>query len=186
MIGSGMREGPDRVADWLVGMNGSRAATIRLKDLFSIGRVQTAVLALLVERRKVRDDFTPQPYWLVKGTFRGEKGTWQGLWVHEGKSRLTSREEAQKIVSGIENRQGVVTSAKKTKKSQPPPLLYSLTDLQQDANIRFGFSAKQTLEIAQDLYERKKCLSYPRTDSRVLGSKNVSMVQGLVQKLTKA
>ncbi|MEE4602136.1 MAG: DNA topoisomerase [Desulfobacteraceae bacterium] len=141
MIGSGMREGPDRIADWLVGMNGSRAATIRLKDLFSIGRVQTAVLALLVERRKARDDFTPQPYWLVKATFRGEKGTWQGLWVHEGKSRLTSREEAQKIVDAIENRQGVVTSSKKTKKSQPPPLLYSLTDLQQDANFRFGFSA---------------------------------------------
>jgi DNA topoisomerase-3 len=138
-----------QIADWLVGMNGSRAATIRLKDLFSIGRVQTAVLALLVERRKARDDFTPQPYWLVKGTFRGEKGTWQGLWVHEGKSRLTSCEEAEKIVAGIENRPGVVTSSKKTKKSQPPPLLYSLTDLQQDANIRFGFSAKQTLEIAQ-------------------------------------
>ena len=130
-----------QIADWLVGMNGSRAATIRLKDLFSIGRVQTAVLALLVERRKARDDFTPQPYWLVKATFKGEKGTWQGLWVHEKKSRLTSREEAQKIVIGIENRQGVVTSSKKTKKSQPPPLLYSLTDLQQDANIRFGFSA---------------------------------------------
>jgi DNA topoisomerase-3 len=175
-----------QIADWLVGMNGSRAATIRLKDLFSIGRVQTAVLALLVERLKARDDFTPQPYWLVKATFRGEKGTWQGLWVHEGKSRLTSREETQKIVAAIENRQGVVTSSKKTKKSQPPPLLYSLTDLQQDANIRFGFSAKQTLEIAQGLYERKKCLSYPRTDSRVLGSKNVSMVQGLVEKLSKA
>ena len=83
-----------QIADWLVGMNGSRAATIRLKDLFSIGRVQTAVLALLVDRRKARDDFTPEPYWLVKGTFRGEKGTWQGLWAHEGKSRLTSREEA--------------------------------------------------------------------------------------------
>jgi DNA topoisomerase-3 len=175
-----------QIADWLVGMNGSRAATIRLKDLFSIGRVQTAVLALLVERRNARDDFTPTPYWLVKATFSGEKGTWQGLWFHEGKSRLTSREEAQKIVGGIENRQGVVTSSKKTKKSQPPPLLYSLTDLQQDANIRFGFSAKQTLEIAQGLYERKKCLSYPRTDSQVLGSKNVSMVQGLVEKLTKA
>ena len=89
-------------------------------------------------------------------------------------------------MAGIENRQGVVTLSKKTKKSRPPPLLYSLTDLQQDANIRFGFSAKQTLEIAQGLYERKKCLSYPRTDSQVLGSKNVSMVQGLVEKLSKA
>jgi DNA topoisomerase-3 len=173
-----------QIADWLVGMNGSRAATIRMKDLFSIGRVQTAVLALLVERRKERDNFKPEPYWLVKAMFRGEKGTWQGLWLHEGKSRITSREDAQNIIAAIENRQAVVTSSKRTKKSQPPPLLYSLTDLQQDANIRFGFSAKQTLEIAQGLYEKKKCLSYPRTDSRVLGSKNVSMVQGLIQKLT--
>jgi DNA topoisomerase-3 len=175
-----------QIADWLVGMNGSRAATIKMKDLFSIGRVQTAVLALLVERRKERDNFRPEPYWLVKAVFRGEKGTWEGLWVHEGKSRISSREDAQRIIAGIENRQGVVTSSKRTKKSQPPPLLYSLTDLQQDANIRFGFSAKQTLEVAQGLYERKKCLSYPRTDSRVLGSKNVSMVQDLVQKLKKA
>jgi len=173
-----------QIADWLVGMNGSRAATIRMKDLFSIGRVQTAVLALLVVRRKERDNFKPEPYWLVKAIFRGEKGTWQGLWIHEGKSRIISREDAQNIISAIENRLGTVTSSKRTKKSQPPPPLYSLTDLQQDANIRFGFSAKQTLEIAQGLYEKKKCLSYPRTDSRVLGSKNVSMVQGLIQKLT--
>ncbi len=156
-----------------------------MKDLFSIGRVQTAVLALLVERRKERDSFKPEPYWLVRATFRGEKGTWRGLWVHEGKSRITSRQDAHNIIAAIENRQGVVTSSKRTQKSQPPPLLYSLTDLQQDANIRFGFSAKQTLEIAQDLYERKKCLSYPRTASRVLGSKNVSLVQGLIQKLAK-
>jgi DNA topoisomerase-3 len=174
-----------QIADWLVGMNGSRAATIRMKDLFSIGRVQTAVLALLVERRKERDNFKPEPYWLVRATFRGEKGTWRGLWIHEGKSRITARQDAHNIIAAIENRQGVVTLSKRTKKSQPPPLLYSLTDLQQDANIRFGFSAKQTLEIAQSLYEKKKCLSYPRTDSRVLGSKNVSMVQGLIQKLTK-
>jgi len=174
-----------QIADWLVGMNGSRAATIRMKDLFSIGRVQTAVLALLVERRKERDNFKPEPYWLVKATFKGEKGTWRGLWIQEGKSRIFSRKDAENIITAIENRQGVVTSSKRTQKNQPPPLLYSLTDLQQDANIRFGFSAKQTLEIAQDLYEKKKCLSYPRTDSRVLGSKNVSMVQGLIEKLAK-
>lgn len=172
-----------QIADWLVGMNGSRAASIRMKDLFSIGRVQTAVLALLVARRKERDNFKPEPYWLVKATFKGDKGTWQGLWIHDGIGRISSRKDAQDIIASIENRMGVVTSSKRTKKSQPPPLLYSLTDLQQDANIRFGYSAKLTLEIAQDLYERKKCLSYPRTDSRVLGSKNVSMVKGLIEKL---
>jgi len=172
-----------QIADWLVGMNGSRAASIRMNDLFSIGRVQTAVLALLVDRRKDRDNFTPEPYWLVKATFKGEKGTWQGLWIQDGIGRISSREDAQNIIASITNRMGVVISSKRTPKSQPPPLLYSLTDLQQDANIRFGFSAKLTLEIAQDLYERKKCLSYPRTDSRVLGSKNVSMVKGLIEKL---
>ncbi|CAB1082967.1 DNA topoisomerase III (EC [Olavius algarvensis Delta 1 endosymbiont] len=174
-----------QIADWLVGMNGSRAATIRLKDLFSIGRVQTAVLALLAARRAERDNFKPEPYWLVRATFKGEKGIWQGLWTHSGKNRITSRQDACNIIDAIANRRGVVTSSKRTKKSQPPPLLYSLTDLQQDANIRFGFSAKQTLEIAQGLYEKKKCLSYPRTDSRVLGSKNVAMVQGLIQRLSK-
>ena len=174
-----------QVADWLVGMNGSRAATIRMNDLFSIGRVQTAVLALLVDRRKERDKFKPEPYWMVRATFRGEKGAWPGLYIHEGKSRIPSRKEAQRIIAAIENRQGVVTSSERTQKRQPPPLLYSLTDLQQDANIRFGISAKQTLEIAQNLYEKKKCLSYPRTDSRVLGSKNVSMVQKLIQRLSK-
>jgi len=174
-----------QIADWLVGMNGSRAATIRLKDLFSIGRVQTAVLALLAARRAERDNFKPEPYWLVRATFKGEKGTWRGLWTRAGKNRIASHQDARNIVDGIANRRGVVTSSKRTQKSQPPPLLYSLTDLQQDANIRFGFSAKQTLEIAQGLYEKKKCLSYPRTDSRVLGSKNIAMVQGLIQRLAK-
>lgn len=175
-----------QIADWLVGMNGSRAATIKLKDLFSVGRVQTAVLALLAARRKERDDFKPEPYWLVRALFRGEKGTWQGIWVHGGKSRIAAREQALGIVAGIQDRQGVVSASRKTKKSQPPPLLYSLTDLQQDANIRFGLSAKQTLQIAQELYERKKCLSYPRTDARVLGTDNVAMVQKLIGTLTAA
>jgi DNA topoisomerase-3 len=174
-----------QVADWLVGMNGSRAATIRMKELFSIGRVQTAVLALLVERRKERDKFKPEPYWLVRATFRGKKGAWPGLYIHEGKSRIPSRKDAHQIIAAIENRQAVVTSSERTQKRQPPPPLYSLTDLQQDANIRFGISAKQTLQIAQNLYEKKKCLSYPRTDSRVLGSKNVSMVQELIRRLSK-
>ncbi len=172
-----------QIADWLVGMNGSRAATIRMKDLFSVGRVQTAVLALLVARRQTREHFKPEPYWLVRATFKGQKGIWIGLWINKGQSRIDRREAALRIVDSIRDRTGTVTSAKKMRKRQPPPLLYSLTDLQQDANVRFGLTAKHTLEIAQGLYEQKKCISYPRTDAKVLGSKNEAMVQDLVKKL---
>ncbi len=175
-----------QIADWLVGMNGSRAATIKLKDLFSIGRVQTAVLALLVDRHKKRNAFVSEPFWQVKASFFNAKGTWQGLWVIEDQSRIQTLAAARALVDRIKSRTGVVAMVKKEKKQTPPPLLYALTDLQRDANIRFGLSAKQTLDIAQGLYEKKKCLSYPRTDSRVLGSKNIAMIAALVKKLSVA
>ena len=175
-----------QIADWLVGMNGSRAATIKLKDLFSIGRVQTAVLALIVDRHKERAAFVSEPFWQVKASFFNPKGTWQGLWVLDNQSRIPTAAAARDLIQRIENRTGVVTGVKKEKKQTAPPLLYSLTDLQRDANVRFGFSARQTLDIAQALYERKKCLSYPRTDSKVLGSQNVAMTAKLVEKLSGA
>ncbi len=171
-----------QIADWLVGMNGSRVATLKMNDLFSIGRVQTAVLALLVERFKARKEFKPEPYWLLSARFAGDKGVWWGSWFKEKETRFTEKEKALSVLSAVENMEAEVLSVKKTRKKTPPPLLYSLTDLQQDANRRYHFSAKRTLDIAQGLYERKKCLSYPRTDSKVLGSKNVSMVSGIVDK----
>ncbi len=173
-----------QIADWLVGMNGSRAATIRMNDLFTVGRVQTAVLSLLVDRRRERERFTPEPFWVLHALFSNEKGRWRGAWLHKNETRFQKEEEAQRVVSRIVNRTGTVLSVQKRKKKEPPPLLYSLTDLQQDANRRFGFTAKMTLTIAQDLYEKKKCLSYPRTDSKVLGTKNASMVGRIVQKLS--
>lgn len=173
-----------QIADWLVGMNGSRAATIKLKDLFSIGRVQTAVLALIVDRHKERAAFVSEPFWQVKASFSNTKGTWQGLWVLDNQSRIPDLEAAGSLIDRIKNQTGIVASVKKEKKKTAPPLLYALTDLQRDANIRFGLSAKQTLDIAQVLYEKRKCLSYPRTDSRVLGSKNVAMTAKLVEKLS--
>lgn len=173
-----------QIADWLVGMNGSRAATIKLKDLFSIGRVQTAVLALLVDRHKERAAFVPEPFWQVKAAFTNTKGTWQGLWVLDNQSRILRPDEARALIERVKIQTGIVAAVKKEKKRTPPPLLYALTDLQQDGNIRFGFSARQTLDIAQTLYEKRKCLSYPRTDSRVLGSKNVAMTAKLVEKLS--
>ena len=160
-----------QIADWLVGMNVTRAATVTLNDLYSVGRVQTAVLALLVDRRRARENFKPVPYWLLQVQFSNEKGEWLGTWFKERETHFDKKSEAEKILSKVSHQTGVVLSAAKEKKLLPPPLLYSLTDLQQDANRRFGFSAQQTLDLAQTLYEKMKCLSYPRTDSKVLGKK---------------
>ncbi|VFQ45973.1 DNA topoisomerase III [Desulfoluna butyratoxydans] len=174
-----------QVADWMVGMNGTRALTVRLGDLYSVGRVQTAVLALLVQRRRERENFKPEPYLLIKVHFQNEKGTWIGTWFKGKETRLFDLETARALVERLtgDNAPGTVLSAEKEKKSEPPPFLFSLTDLQQEANKRFGFPAKKTLSVAQGLYQDKKCLSYPRTDSRVLGTQNLDMVKKLVEKL---
>ncbi len=173
-----------QIADWLVGMNGSRAASIRMHDLFTVGRVQTAVVSLLVDRRRERENFKPEPYWVLRALFSNEKGTWWGTWLRKKQTRFKAEADAEQVREKIAAQSGQVLSVKRQKKKQPPPLLYSLTDLQQEANKKFGFSAEATLNIAQDLYENRKCLSYPRTDSKVLGSKNVGMVQNLVKKLS--
>ncbi len=174
-----------QIADWLVGMNVTRAATVSMNDLFSVGRVQTAVLALLVDRRRERERFKPKPYWLLPVRFSNEKGTWLGTWFKGKQTRFDKKEDAERIQAKILHQTGAVLSVDKQKKKQPPPLLYSLTDLQQDGNKKFGFSAKKTLDIAQALYEKMKCLSYPRTDSKVLGAKDAGMANNLVRKLLK-
>lgn len=176
-------------ADWLVGMNLSRAATLKLgshKDVFSVGRVQTAVLALLVDRRRERETFVPKPYWLLRASFSNTRGAWKGIWFRGDQSRIASHEEAERLLAMVSGQTGQVTSVKRERKRQPPPSLYSLTDLQRDANSKFGFSAKETLDLAQKLYEGRKCLSYPRTDSRVLGSRNVDLARQIVEKLSGA
>jgi DNA topoisomerase-3 len=176
-----------QIADWLVGMNLSRAATLKLgsfENTFSVGRVQTAVLALLVDRRRERERFKPEPYWVLRANFSNPKGTWWGTWFKGDDVRIGKKEEAEAILSHIRGESGQVKSVKKTRKKLPPPLLYSLTDLQREANSRYGLSAKGTLDIAQRLYEDKKCLSYPRTDSKVLGSQTVDLASRLVEKLS--
>jgi len=173
-----------QIADWLVGMNGSRAATLKMNDLFSVGRVQTAVLALLVDRRRERENFKPEPYWILKALFSNPKGSWYGTWFRKRQTRLPSEEKAFELEKKIAGQDGIVQSVKQQKKSEAPPLLYALTDLQRDANNKYGFSAQKTLQLAQDLYEKFKCLSYPRTDSNVLGSKNADLVKSTVSKLS--
>ena len=177
-----------QVSDWLVGMNLTRALTVRLGDLFSVGRVQTAVLALLVDRKKERENFVPETFWLLKILFKGDKGEWTGQWFKNKQTRITEKVKAEALHRQLkeETAPGTVLSMKKEKKTEPPPLLFSLTDLQQEANTRLGFPAKKTLAIAQTLYQDKKCLSYPRTDSRVLGTTSLELVRAIIEKLSPA
>lgn len=176
-------------ADWFVGMNLSRAATLSLgtcRETFSVGRVQTAVLALIVDRKRERERFKPEPYWVLKVRFENDKGTWWGTRFKKDENRLHTREEADRIALLATGNEGRIRSIRRSRKKVPPPPLYSLTDLQRDANSKFGLSAQQTLDVAQTLYDDRKCLSYPRTDSRVLGSSNVDLVARIVDRLSSS
>jgi len=176
-----------QVSDWMIGMNCTRVLTIRLKDLFSVGRVQTAVLAFLVDRKNEREKFVPESYWIIKVRFSGDKGKWTGVWFKHKETQLTKKEAAQALYKKLmaETGLGVVQSSITEKKRELPPFLFSLTDLQQEANQKFGFSAQTTLNLAQALYQDRKCLSYPRTDSRVLGTQNLDMVENIIKNLSQ-
>ena len=156
-------------ADWLVGMNATRAATIRgrawVGGVVSLGRVQTPTLALLVKREREIQAFVPEPYWLVHAEFDPR---YEGLWFEGDETRLKEAKPAEEIAAKVSGKDGVVESVERKEQSERAPLLYDLTSLQRDANRRFGFSARRTLQAAQSLYEDKKALTYPRTNSRWL------------------
>lgn len=178
-------------ADWLVGMNLSRLATLKLNDLFSVGRVQTAVLGLIVERRKAIEAFVPQDYFELKANFKFNNGIVSAYWfdpkkkakddIH-GEKRQDRREFMDLLLRNLDKKNATISLLNETEKTQYSEGLYSLTELQRQANIRFGFSASKTLEIAQSLYEKFKCLSYPRTDSKVMAVSSFDLVKGLVYK----
>ncbi len=176
-------------ADWIVGMNATRAATIRLRSSFdgavSLGRVQTPTLAILARREQEIRAFKPEAYWVVDAVFQAAEAR-----VYEGRyhaaagttnaergagatgaargPRIRSAAEAAAVVAACEGQIGVITKLEKTERRERPPLLYDLTSLQRDANSRFGFSARRTLAAAQRCYEEHKALTYPRTNSRFL------------------
>ncbi len=163
-------------ADWIVGMNATRAATIRLRSSFdgavSLGRVQTPTLALIARREEEIRAFKPEAYWLVDARFEptgGEPGRRYAGRFHAGaQPRLKSAAEAEAVVAAVQGQTGTITKLEKTTKKERAPLLYDLTTLQREANNRFGFSARRTLSAAQRLYEEHKALTYPRTNSRFL------------------
>ena len=156
-------------ADWLVGMNATRAATIRgrawVGGVVSLGRVQTPTLAMIVKREREIQAFVPEPYWLVHASFDPR---YQGLWFEGEETRLKDGKRADEIVEKVKGKAGKVESVERKEQSERAPLLYDLTSLQRDANRRFGFSARRTLSAAQSLYEGKKAITYPRTNSRFL------------------
>ena len=154
-------------ADWLVGMNASRAFTLKYNTLLSVGRVQTPTLAILVKRRKEIEHFQPEAYCTLQANFGDYTGTcFSGKW--EPDTHIPKKEEAEEIVRAVKGKTGEVILAETNRKSEPPPQLYDLTSLQRDANRMLGFTAEKTLKIAQSLYETHKALTYPRTDSRYL------------------
>ncbi|HSD75822.1 MAG TPA: DNA topoisomerase 3 [Solirubrobacteraceae bacterium] len=169
-------------ADWIVGMNATRAATIRLRSSFdgavSLGRVQTPTLAILVRREEEIRAFEPEKYWLVDATFAAEgERVYAGRFHAGAQPRLASAAEAQAIVDAVRGRRGTITKLEKTKRTERAPLLYDLTSLQREANTRFGFSARRTLAAAQRCYEEHKALTYPRTSSRFLTSDMVAEIK---------
>jgi DNA topoisomerase-3 len=168
-------------ADWLVGINGSRAFSIQYNTLLSIGRVQTPTLAILVARHHEIESFVPQDYWEVHCTFPGYKGVWFKDKVSQ--NRIFEKEKADFIAEKVKGKTGRVKTVAKQLKKQLFPQLYDLTELQRDANRRYGFSAQKTLKLAQQLYENRKLITYPRTDSRYLSQDLVPVLRPLVQNL---
>lgn len=169
-------------ADWLVGINGTRAMTaFNSRDggffLTTVGRVQTPTLSLVVDREEKIRKFVSRDYWEVHGTFDAQAGQYLGKWFNpqwkksedaEAKAdRVWSKQEAEAIAAAVKGKPATVTEESKPT-TQASPLLFDLTSLQREANGKFGFSAKTTLALAQSLYERHKALTYPRTDSRAL------------------
>src|SRR6476661_6532 len=162
-------------ADWIVGMNATRAATIRLRSSFdgavSLGRVQTPTLAIIARREEEIRAFKPEKYWLVDAAFEAEGARrYEGRFHAGAQPRLKSAAEADAIVAAVQGVRGEITKLDKTKRKERPPLLYDLTSLQREANTRYGFSARRTLGAAQRCYEEHKALTYPRTSSRYLTS----------------
>jgi DNA topoisomerase III len=173
-------------ADWIVGMNATRAYSVRFGgrgNVLSVGRVQTPTLKLLVDREKEIQDFEPEKFWTVHARFSREAHTYDGVWFKNKNNRLSEREAAERIAQKVSGGTGTVLKAQKKTATEKPPLLYDLTELQRNANARYGFTAERTLRAAQALYEERKLITYPRTSSRYLSR---DMVGGLKKRVEAA
>ncbi len=187
-------------SDWLVGINSTRAMTAYNSkyggfNKTPVGRVQTPTLALMVEREMEIAEFEPRTYYAVQGDFKVEAGNYLGRWfdenfkkdesdTHARADRIWDKEAAYAIQARCQGKTAEVTEKKRPAK-QAPPLLYDLTSLQREANGRFGFSARRTLQLAQALYERHKAVTYPRTDSRYLPDDYIGTASGSLRQISQ-
>ncbi len=176
-------------ADWIVGMNATRAATIRLRSAFdgavSLGRVQTPTLAILAQREEEIRAFKPEPYWVIDAVFDpiSEPGArvYEGRFHRGANPRLKAADEAATIVAACRDQTGEITKLEKSERRERPPLLYDLTSLQSDASSRYGFTLRRTLAAAQRLYEEYASLTYPRTSSRFLTGDMVGQLKPIAR-----
>lgn len=178
-------------ADWLVGINLTRLITLKSKKLLHFGRVQTALLTAIYQREQSIKNFIPETYYEVKAVLQGTNPFSVKLINPDNEEFPTRFSMSSKILAetlSIKDtmKSGIITELKKEKKSIQPPQLYNLTALQKAAHKKYSYSPEQTLEIAQSLYEKHKCLSYPRTPSRVMGDDNVSLFKSIYDKLISA
>jgi DNA topoisomerase-3 len=181
-------------ADWLVGINATRAQTLRMRrtgaedGVWSVGRVQTPTLALLVRRELEIRDFKPTTFWTLRARFAHPNGPYEGRWFSEKDGTVTERfdteEAARGLATRLEGKPGKIRSTTGRTEKKKPELLYDLTALQKEANKRFGFTAEGTLGLAQSLYE-KQLISYPRTNSRHLTEADALKAPGWIKALAK-
>jgi DNA topoisomerase-3 len=165
-------------ADWLIGLNVTRALTCKFNASLNAGRVQTPTLAIVVAREQEIKQFTPKPYWTITADF----GDYTGLWRDtHGNSRIFDAARSREFAEKFDGKTGIIHEIAVKPKADPPPLAYDLTELQREANRRYGFSAKQTLSVLQHLYERYKIVTYPRTDSRYITSDMVATLPRRLQ-----
>jgi DNA topoisomerase-3 len=169
-------------ADWLIGLNITRALTCKYNAQLAAGRVQTPTLAMMMEREKEIRAFQSKDYWLLKAQLGGFQAMWRGKQQPDG--RLFDKTAADSMLAKLQGAKAKVTQLKVTEKSEPQPLAYDLTELQRDANRKYGFSAKMTSNVLQKLYEQHKLVTYPRTDSRYLTSDMVPTLKGRLESIS--
>ncbi len=176
-------------ADWIVGINATRAYTTRFsrgQGVMSVGRVQTPVLKMIVDRYQAFSAFIPETYYEIESQMRHANGEYSGLWqLDNGESRIVKKDEAAKILTELKaTPSGTIYALTEKTVNEKPPLLYDLTEIQKEANRLFKFSAEETLSIMQALYERHKILTYPRTSSRYLSVDLKPKIKSLIENLT--
>lgn len=187
-------------ADWLIGINGTRAITKRMygrsKGVATVGRVQTPTLSIVLEREFEIRNFKPRTYWQIEGQFSVAEGTYSGLLQradkpdksdnHDKSDRFWDAEFAQNALARLQNLSGGLVTDEKKRTRKSSGMLYDLTSLQREANNRMGYSAARTLSVAQSLYEKHKLVTYPRTDSRALPEDYIPTVKDTLGKLAGA